>query len=459
MNRAGLGSTIVTHATPGDGAPVTAPLPTSAQSGGYRGALSLFTGFNYRVYVLSVLCTSTGMWMARIAIDWLVLELTGNLALVGLTVACQFGPSLILGPWAGIISDRYRRRSTLIATSAVQAGAVAVLAVLVLTDTVVVGQVFAAALVTGVAAAIDAPSRSAFIAEVVGTDRLPAAISLNGLNFHLGGLIGPAISGVLIAAIGSGWAIGINAVLALGALALLLVIRAGELRTAPRTPRSRGQIREALRYAGSKPTILWPLVLLGFVATFGMTLPVLFTAAASDHGYGTGAAGYGLYSSLAAVGACTGAIIAAGRVRLRLRALVTSVVVYGAITVFCGVAPASWLFAVGLVAIGISRLGFAAANEATVQLSAHPGIRGRVMSCYYMTLTGGQALGGILVGWIAEEAGVTPAFLVAGGVPAIAAIVVGLVLARRRQLRVRVDVRHPRRLVTIARREQILAES
>jgi MFS family permease len=436
----------------GDASPVTAPLSTISGRTQWRHAFASFRVFNFRLSFVGSLFNSIGGWMARIAIDWLVFELTQNVAAVGFTVALQFAPMLLLAPWAGVISDRYSRRRTLIITASLTTAAIALLAALVLAGHVEVWHVYVIAAFTGATSAIDAPSRSAFISEVVGTDRLRNAISLNAMTFHFGGLIGPAVSGVLIAVVGSGWSIAVNAATSAVALTMLCCMRTRELRTPPRTGRATGQIREAIAYAWAKPTIVWPLVLVAFVAVFGMQLPVLLTAAASPEGYGTGSAGYGLYSSMAAVGAFGGAFFAAGRSLLRLRSLVVAVLIYGLITAFIGIAPASALFLAGIVGAGATRVTFMVSADAMVQLSARATIRGRVVSLWIMVFSAGQAIGGPLMGWIAETFGVTIGFLIAGGMPALAAVTAAGVLAHRRRLRVRVDVRSPRRLVRIEQR-------
>ena len=436
----------------GDASPVTAPLATMHAAPSWRAVFASFHVFNFRLSFIGGLSNSIGGWMARIAIDWLIFELTGSVAAVGLTVALQFAPMLLLAPWAGVISDRSSRRRTLIITSSLATAAITLLALLVLTDLVEVWQVYAIAAFTGVASAIDAPSRSAFISEVVGTERLRNAISLNAMTFHFGGLIGPAVSGILISLVGSGWSIAVNAATSAVALVTLCCMRRRELLPVHRQTRATGQIREAVAYAARKPTIVWPLILLVFVTVFGMQLPVLLTAAASPGGFDTGSAGYGLYSSMAAVGAFVGAFVSAGRSFLRLRSLVTAVFVYGALTALCGLAPASVFFLAGIIGASAMRVTFNVSADAMVQLSSRATIRGRVVSLWIMVFSAGQALGGPLMGWIAETFGVTVAFLVAGGAPAIAALTVGCVLARRGRLRLRVDVRSPRRLVTIVRR-------
>lgn len=433
-----------------DPAGVTQPIPVLTQAPRWRDTFIALRAYNYRLYVIGQFFANIGGWMQRVAIDWLVLELTGNVALVGLTVALQFAPTLVLGPWAGVISDRARRQHVLMVTQSVGLLFNGALAVFVLLGSAEVWMVFLVAAITGCSFAIDAPSRSAFVSELVGSHRLRNAITLNATIFHLGGLLGPAISGVLITVVGSGWSIAINAAASGVAVLVLALMRPAEFSTTLRQTAARGQIREALNYVLRKPTIFWPIVLMLFVSTFGMNLPVLFTASANVT-YGTGAAGYGLYSSLAAAGALIGALLTTRRKRLRLRSIVILVVVYGLVTILAGVSTFYAVFLGALIGIGISRVTFATAAEALTQLSTNLGIRGRVMSFYIMVNVGGQAAGGLIIGWVAQNLGAGPAFLIAGGVPAVAGLVVAVILARRRELTLAIDVRNPRRFVRVVR--------
>ncbi len=430
--------------------PVTEPIPVSGHRPSFRESFAALGVFNYRLYLGALMLGSTGGWMARVAIDWLVLELTGDVALVGVAVALQFAPTLLIGPWAGVLSDRLPRRYVVLATQAVATIANGALALLVLGGHVVVWQVMLIAAVGGVAGAVEGPSRSAFVSEMVGTARLRGAISLNATTFHLGGLVGPAISGVLIATLGSGWSIAVNAATTGIAVLAISLMRGHELVPTPKQPRSRGQIREAVRYTWRKPTIRWTLVMLFFVSTFGMNLPVLLAAAASET-YGTGATGYGLYNSLCAVGALIGAVLSSRRRSLRLRELVGFALVYGLVTMLAGWDGWYPLFLSALVGVGVSRLLFAMSAEALTQLSTNPAIRGRVVSFYIMVLMGGQAAGGVIMGAVAGTFGGSVAFLVAGGVPFAAALVVGAVLAHRHQLRIRVDLRRAQFLAIVPR--------
>jgi MFS family permease len=437
---------------------VTQPIPVITQAPRWRDTFIALRAYNYRLYVIGQLFANIGGWMQRIAIDWLVLELTGNVALVGLTVTLQFAPTLLIGPWAGVISDRYKRHRTLIMTQTVGTVFNGALAAVVLMGVAQVWMVFVVATITGCSFAVDAPSRSAFVTEMVGSHRLRNAITLNASIFHLGGLVGPAISGILITLVGSGWSIAINAGTSAIAVLAFALMRTHELMRSRPVVAAKGQIREALQYVIRKPTIFWPIVLMFFVATFGMNLPVLFTASANTT-YHTGAAGYGLYSSLAATGALAGALLSTRRRQLRLRAIVIAVIIYGVVTAVAGVAPLYLVFLGALVGIGISRLAFATASESLTQLSTNLGIRGRVMSFYILVSVGGQAAGGLIIGWIAENLGAQVAFLVSGGVPAVAGLVVAIILGRRHQLTLQVNLRRPRQFVRIVKRSPAVVAS
>lgn len=411
----------------------TEPIPVLLERPRWRDTFDSLRIFNYRLYVISQSIANTSAWMQRIAIDWLVFELTKSVTAVGFTVFLQFVPVLVFGVWGGVIADRLDKRKLMMGTQTAAIVLCGFLGVVTIVGMVQVWQVYAVALLLGLAAVLEAPARSAFVNEMVGHARLRNAISLNASIFHLGGLVGPAISGVLVAVVGAGWSIGVNAIAAALVVITLGSMRVSELHRSPRVARSRGQIREGLRYASSKPTIFWPIMMLAFVASFGMTLPVLLVSFA-DTIFRTGAAGYGLYSSAAAVGALAGALLSTRRMTVRLRAIMLAAGLFGLALIAGGFAPLPGIFLLCLVGVGVTRLLFATGAESIVQLSTNRAIRGRVMALYSMVVLGGQALGGPLVGWIAQTWGVRDAMLIAGAVPACAAIVIALVLARSGRL-------------------------
>jgi MFS family permease len=317
-----------------------------------------------------------------------------------------------------------------------------------------VWHVYVVACLLGFVDIVDQPTKKVFVNEMVGQERLANAISVNASIWHLGGLIGPAISGVLIVVVGAGWAIGVNALAGCLVIITLLRMRKADLLTSLVVQHAKGQIREALRYVHSKPAIFWPMVLLAFVYTFGMNLPVLLVAFA-DSVFGSGAAGYGLYSSAAAVGALVGAIASARRISYRLRYITFSAGLFGVALILTGLAPVLSVFLVVLASIGFMRMLFATTAEAVVQMSSNRIIRGRVMALYTMIAVGGQAVGSPVMGWIAEVAGARTAMVVSGAAPLVAAVVVAVLLARAGRLSLRVRVRRHASLISIVPRGQL----
>ena len=426
------------------------PIAVAMQRPAWRDTFSALRLHNYRLYVVAQLISNTAGWMQRIAVDWLVLELTGSVALVGLTIALQFLPTLVLGAHAGVIADRFSKRAVMLVCQAVGGLLNLVLAILAITGHAQLLTVYALVLAVGIAQVFDLPARSVFITEMVGARHLRNAISVNASIFHLGALIGPALSGLLIVAVGSGWAIGLNVVAAAIGIVLLLAIRSADLHPAPRAPNTKGQVREAVRYIMGKPSLFWTLVIVGVVAIFGMPMPALL-AGVADSVYGTGATGYGLYNSLAAVGALTGALASARRSSLRLRTIIFSALLYGLAMTLLGLAPFYPVFLALLVGVGLSRLMLMTAGETMMQFSSNLAIRGRVMAFWAMVIVGGQAIGGPLMGFIAEQIGPKNALVVAGAVPAVAAVAIALLLARSGRLKMRVTPRRGRWVAIVPR--------
>ena len=406
----------------------------------WRDTFAALKVHNYRLYVIAQFVANTAGWAQRIAVDWLVLEITGSVGLVGVTIALQFLPTLVLGAHAGVVADRFPKRAVLLVCQSSIAVLSGLLAVLAITGNSPLWAVYVLVVIMGCLQVIDLPARSVFVNEMVGPDRLRNAISLNASIFHLGALLGPAISGVLIVAVGSGWAIALNAVAVTLGVGVLLAMRRSELVVSPRRAAAPGEIREALRYVRSKPALFWTLVMVSFIACFGITMPAIL-AGMADVVYNTGATGYGLYNSLISVGALLGALASTRRGLIRLRTIILGALVFGLLQLLTGAAPEYALFLLLLPTIGLSRLLFMTSGETLVQLSSNLAIRGRVMALWVQVVVGGQAIGGPLMGFITETLGARTALMIAGGVPAIAALVIALILARRGQLRLAFRVR------------------
>lgn len=386
--------------------PQTEPIAVQSSPPPWRRTLVSLSVRNYRIFALTNLVAMTAVWMQRIAQDWLVLELSGSVAAVGVTVALQFAPMLVFGLVGGVIVDRYPKRVLLMITQTAAVFTSLTLAVLTLTGTVQVWHIYLVAVVLGFVTVIDNPARQVFTNELVGPRYLRNAISLNSSMFQLGGLIGPAVSGALLVAVGAGWSFGINAVACALVVFALSRLRVSELFPAPVAPRAKGQLVEGIRYVRSKPAIFWTIVILAVLAVFSQNMPVILAAYASDV-FEAGPGGYGLFNTLVAVGALTGALLSTRRRVVRLRTVIGLAGIYGALQAASGWMPTEYLFGAALVLVGFGWLMFITCANALVQMSSNTAIRGRVMSLYVLVLLGGQSLGGPAMGWVVEHFGRT----------------------------------------------------
>src|SRR6202042_541717 len=314
---------------------------------------------NYRLFATGQVVSNTGSWMQRVAQDWLVLELTHNSgSALGITTGLQFLPLLLFSLWGGMVADRYSKRRILMVTQA-SAGALAlILGVLALTHSVQIWHVYALAFGLGL------------VISLLGT---PAAFLVNAASY----------GAVLIS---------------------LKLMRPSELQAVDRLPRAKGQLREAISYVRERPALWMTMVLIFFVATFGMNFQVT-NALMSRQVFHTGAAAFGIASAVFAVGALGGALLAARRGRPGVRLLVTAAFAFGLLEVLTALMPSFWLFLAMLVPTGLILLTLNTAANSTVQLGAAPDMRGRVMGLYMLGFLGGAPLGSLMVGWLAEQFG------------------------------------------------------
>ncbi|TNY35606.1 MFS transporter [Thermomonospora catenispora] len=383
---------------------------------------------NFRLFAAGQVVSNTGTWMQRVAQDWLVLELTrGSGTALGITTGLQFLPLLLFGLWGGVLADRYPKRRILLATQSAMGLLALVLGVLALTGTARVWHVYALAFGLGMATVIDNPARQSFVIEMVGRRDLPNAIALNSASFNGARVLGPAVAGLLIAAVGTGPVFLINAV-SFGAVMLgLMAMRRSELHPAETVPRAKGQLREGLRYVRGRRDLLVVLALVGFVATFGMNFQTTMALVVKEV-FGIGASSFGLASTMLAVGAVTGALLAARRSRPRMRLLLSAALLFGLLEIAVGLMPAYWSFLALLVPTGVAMMTFTTAANATMQLNVAPEMRGRVMGLYMFVFLGTNPLGAPLAGWAAEHFG-PRASIVGGGVIAAAAALAMTALA------------------------------
>jgi MFS family permease len=396
-----------------------------------------FRNRNYRLYAAGGVVSNTGTWIQRIAQDWLVLVLHhGSPAqastALGITTGLQFLPVLLLSPYAGLVADRMAKRRLLQLTQAWMGIWSGVLAVLAITGVVESWMVFAVAFVFGIGSAFDAPARQSFVSEMVGADDLSNAVGLNSASFNLARIIGPAVSGGMIAALGggiavTGWVIMINAVSYLAVIGALQAMRDEELIDNPRAARGKGMVRDGVRYVRNRPDLMMVLTAGFFAGTFGMNFQMT-SALMATQVFHKGAGEYGLLGTTLAVGSLTGALLGARRVgRPRPRLVILAGLAFGGVEIVLGLMPTYLTFACLTPLLGLTLLTMLNAANTTVQLSTAPTMRGRVMALYMMLVMGGTPVGAPIVGWVGATFGARWT-LIGGGLMSVFGILLAVVL-------------------------------
>jgi MFS family permease len=361
---------------------------------------------NYRVWAAGALVSNVGTWMQSTAQDWLVL--TGlthhDASAVGMVMALQFGPQFLLLPWTGFAADHCNQRKLLIAIQATMGGLALVLGLLTVAGVVELWHVYIFAFLFGCAAAFDAPVRQTFVAELVGDTDLHNAVALNSTSFNAARMVGPAIAGLVIASIGAGWAFLINGASFVAVLASLLLLRVSDLHPSARAHHRRGGFAEGIRYVRGRADLTAILVMLFLIGTFGLNFPIFISTMAVSV-FHTDARGYGVLSSIMAVGTVAGALIAARWNRPSFGSLPLGAAVFGLGCALAGIAPTYSLFGGALVVIGVAALVFTNATNSLMQLSTEPSMRGRVMALRVGIGLGGTPIGAPIVGWVADTFG------------------------------------------------------
>jgi MFS family permease len=334
---------------------------------------------------------------------------------------------LLLSPYAGVIADRFNKRQILKITQSWLALCAAALGVLAVTGVATTEQVYLIAFAFGLGTAFDNPARQSFVSEVAGPDHLPNAIGLNSATFHSARIVGPALAGLVIAQVGSGWAILSNALSYAAFIVALLIIDGRMLHTVPPSPRAKRQLREGLAYVGRSPDILLVLCVMFFVGTFGLNFQMT-TALMAQQEFHRSAEAYGILGTLLAVGSLAGALIAARRrARPRPRFVVGMAVTFGLVELVTGLAPSYAVYAASLPLMGLVTLLTMTAGNASIQLGVDPRLRGRVMALYIMVLMGGTPIGAPILGWLGEVMGARWT-LIGGGAVTVIGVVASVVV-------------------------------
>ena len=359
---------------------------------------------NYRLYVYGQGISLTGTWMQMAAQSWLVIQLTHSATMLGIIVALQTLPVLLLAPYGGLIADRVDKRKATIVAQALMGLQALTLGILTITGNVHVWEIGVLAVVLGINNAFEGPARQSFMLELVGGEHLRNAVSLNSTMVNMARLVGPAIGGLMIAAVGTGWCFMFNAVSFIAVISSLMRMDKSQLDPVPPTPRTKGQVREGIRYVRGVPRLVIPLMMMGIVGCFTyefqVSLPYL-----AQHGLHAGPAAYGFMTAAMGAGAAVWGLVVATKGKTGIRTLVLSCIAFGTMMTFATLAPTLAFELVALALVGAASISFMSQANATIQLSAAPEMRGRVMALWFIALQGSTPIGGPVVGLVMSQYG------------------------------------------------------
>ena len=382
---------------------------------------------NYRILFPANAASNIGTWAQRVAQDWLILQLTNNSGTyLGLITAVQFAPVLFFSLHGGALADRVNKRKLLIFTNFVGALSSLGLGLLVLVGNVKIWHVFFFALTLGIASALDAPIRQSFTSEIVGHSDIANAVSLNSANFNAGRLVGPALSGFLIARFDTGPSFLINAVTYILVIFALLRMRESDFFIQEKKA-TQGTVREGLQYALARPDLYVVMLVVFFVATFGLNMQI-FNALMATKEFGKGPASFGLLGTYVAIGSLTGALISA-RLEKHRRTIfvIKGGVVFSLAIALLSIAPNYLWYSLWLPLCGFSALTMLITANSLIQVNSDPAIRGRVSGIYLLIFMGGTPFGSPLIGWLVEVLGVRETIALCGSISLIACLTIWVI--------------------------------
>jgi MFS family permease len=404
------------------------------------GTFRSLQGFNYRMWAGGAFVSNIGTWMQRTAQDWLVLtQLTPhNATAVGVVMSLQFGPQVLLLPLTGFAADHLDRQKLLFATQGGMGALAMGLGLLTVTGVVQLWHVYVFAFLLGCVSAFDSPARQTFVSELVVEADLANAVGLNSTSFNAARMIGPAVAGLLIAAVGSGWVFLLNAASFAAVLCSLSLLRIDELHRTDRAHRTPGSLAEGFKYVWKRPDLKAMLLMLFLIGTFGLNFPI-FISTMSVTVFRAGAGQYGLLTSIMAIGSVAGALLAARREKPHIAVLLAGGGIFGFGCALSAIMPNYWLFGLALIVIGVSAQTFTTTVNSMVQMSTEPAMRGRVVAILLAIALGGTPIGAPIVGWVADAWGPRWALGIAAAAGFAAAMVGIGYLMKYRHLRVRID--------------------
>jgi MFS family permease len=386
---------------------------------------------NFRLFIFGQGISMCGTWMQTIAVSWLVLKMTHSGTQLGLVIAAQFLPILILGVWGGVVADRFSKRRLLYFTQSLAGILALTFGILVLTHVITLWMIYVLSVSFGLVLVVDNPTRQAFVSEMVGRDQLKNAITLNSTMVNMARVIGPSFAGILIATVGIGTCFVVNAASYGAVLIALYLMNGKELNPSPKTPREPGQIRAGLTYVWSEPKLKSTLLMMLIIGTFAYEFPVILPLFATVTLHGD-AKTYSILMAATGVGAIAGGIYTASQATTRETQLVWSAILFGVSILLASIMPGLVTAIIMLVVVGMLSVLFIALGNTTLQLTSEPRMRGRVMALWMIAFAGTTPIGGPIIGFISDHSNPRVG-LATGGLSAVIAGGVGLYVYKRTQ--------------------------
>ena len=397
--------------------PRPGPPPGDDTTAAAPGRFAAFGNRNFRLYFIGQTISSIGSWAQSLAVTWLVLELTDRSDQLGIALALQFLPMLILGAPAGVLADRMNNRRVLLATSAASSVLALTFGIVVTTGHATIWWIYALTFLLGLVLAVERPTMQAILFQLVGPDLLPNAVAANGTINSVSRLIGPAIAGGLIATVGVTVGFYINAASYLIVMAALLALRSSELIARPMIGQTKGKLREGFAYVRSHPEVAQPLIVMSIVGAVALNFPTTFPSMVR-FGFHRGAGSVGAAMSVSAIGSILGGIYIAGVKPDARRTLAIALTGFGGAITALGVMPSYGTFVAMGIVLGFASASFQSVNTVIVQQATEPSMQGRVMALHQTALFGSTPIGALLMGWVIHVSSPRLPFLL-GGIAAV----------------------------------------
>jgi MFS family permease len=393
-----------------------------------------FGNRNFRLYFIGQTISSIGSWLQALAVTWLVLELTNRSDQLGIAMALQFLPMLLLGAPAGVLADRFNNRRLLIATSVTSGVLALAFGAVVATGHASIWWIYALTLMLGLVLAVERPAMQAILFQLVGPDLLPGAVAANSTINSVSRLVGPALAGSLIATVGIEACFFLNAASYLVVIAALVALRSNELVARPLIGRAKGKLREGFAYVRTHPEVSRPLLVMTVVGIVAYNFPTTFPSMIR-FGFHRGAGSVGLAMSVSAIGSIVGGIYIAGVKPNPRRTLAIALAGFAAACLALSLAPGYWAFVALSIPLGFASAAFQSVNTVVVQQATEPSMQGRVMALHQMAWFGTTPIGALLMGWVIQISSPRVPFAL-GGLSALlcaAAVISRLSLSRTAQ--------------------------